>query len=277
PVSMVYSDDDDQETWLQTKKVVDQSESRREEKENLEKMMRIVAVVTLIAIFGTKVHCQGMAAMAGMQGMMGSMLPLGMAGGDFSAREFMTLDNAVKAILGPDANPSPALIILAAQQGGMPITATGMLPYMALMQAMAREQNMTIPGVLGTPTKNQVDNYIMEKTMQWVQQRTMYGTMTENPDVIMRLQGSAGGRGGQASMVNLNGGNGGATGNSGSMPGTLASILLARQPSSASSAQSGSSNNQGSGLFDSQNPLINMMAMKAMGMLHFGGEKVEKY
>ncbi|KAH3787682.1 hypothetical protein DPMN_165809 [Dreissena polymorpha] len=88
----------------------------------------------------------GMGAMPGIGGM-GGIGPMGLAlGGELSPRDFIMLDNAVKSILGPDSSPSPALIILAAQQGGMPSSATGMLPYMALMQAMAREKNITVPG-----------------------------------------------------------------------------------------------------------------------------------
>ena len=40
-------------------------------------------------------------------------------------------------------------IILAAQQGSTPRTAIQMLPYLGLMQSMARDMNITIPGVIG--------------------------------------------------------------------------------------------------------------------------------
>lgn len=121
-----------------------------------------------------------------------SSMPMGMGfalgGVELSAAEYMTLDNAVKYIVDPTASPSPTLLMLASQMGSVPNSAAKMMSFLIPLQAMARQRKISVPGVPGQATDAQINDHIMQKTLQWMQQRTMMGTMTENPDLMMRMQ-----------------------------------------------------------------------------------------
>lgn len=130
-------------------------------------------------------YCQG-AMRSGMSMGMG----LAMGGVELNAADYMALDNAVKYIVGPTASPSPALLLLASQQGSIPNSAAKMMSFLIPMQAMARQMKISVPGVIGESSDAQINDYIMQRALQWMQQRTWMGSMTENPDLMMRMQQS---------------------------------------------------------------------------------------
>ncbi|KAH3787683.1 hypothetical protein DPMN_165810 [Dreissena polymorpha] len=160
-------------------------------------------------------------------------------------------------------------------------------------------------GVVGQPNNAQIDNYIMEKTMEWVQQRTMYGTMTENPEIIMSMQqgqsnplaaslgpalGAGMGTGMEASnpLASMLGGSSaallslpsaaaapGSSSSPSSMPGLLAALAASRGSSSmnpmiASLMMNNMAGSSGSGSSNTggatSNPLMGLLSMGAIGM-----------
>ena len=119
-------------------------------------------------------------------------MPMGigfaLGGVELSANEYITLDNAVKFIIDPTASPSPTLLMLASQLGSVPNSAAKMMSFLIPLQAMARQRKLSVPGVPGQATESQINDYVLKKTLQWMQQRAMMGQMTENPDLMMRMQ-----------------------------------------------------------------------------------------
>lgn len=134
-------------------------------------------------LFLSSVYCQTRTGMPGMP--MGMGLALG--GVELSAADYMALDNAVKFIVDPTASPSPALLMLASQQGSIPNSAARMMSFLIPLQAMARSRKISVPGVVGEATPTQINDHVMQKALQWMQQRAMIGQMTENPDLMMRM------------------------------------------------------------------------------------------
>ncbi|XP_060556513.1 uncharacterized protein LOC132717127 [Ruditapes philippinarum] len=107
----------------------------------------------------------------GMGGMTGGMSAgLGMGIGGMSSMEYATLDNAVKAIVGPHASPDMALINYATQQGGSPRGFMQMMGYIPFLQNIAR--TVGIRPVPGDTQNNNVaqnsDSIIMQRSVRWM-------------------------------------------------------------------------------------------------------------
>ena len=140
--------------------------------------------------------------MFGGAGAMGAM-GMGMAmGGEMTAVDYMLLDNAVKHIVGPNATPSPSMILLAQQQGGPPTSFSRMMPYITLMQDIARKNGITPPGVTGKATEAQINNYVMQRAMNWIQQRYAFEAMADSPALTATMLGQRQASAPQANTAN---------------------------------------------------------------------------
>lgn len=140
----------------------------------------------------------GMGGMGGMgsfsSSMMSSMMPnlimgsamndplmtLAMGTIELSGSELMVLNNLVKTIVGPEANVNPGLMVLYSSDGGLPINAAKMIPYITIMQGIAKDLKIKVPGVPGEATNEQIENYIFQRSLQWMQSRNMAGAFVEN-------------------------------------------------------------------------------------------------
>lgn len=145
---------------------------------------------------GSSSMMSGMAGMGGMGSfgsgmMMPSMMIMGQAMNDplmslamgtieLNPTELMILNNLVQTIVGPKAYVNPALMVLYSSDGGLPINAAKMIPYITIMQGMAKDLKIQVPGVSGEATNEQIENYIFQRSLQWMQQRNMAGAFVEN-------------------------------------------------------------------------------------------------
>ncbi|XP_060568521.1 uncharacterized protein LOC132727131 isoform X1 [Ruditapes philippinarum] len=128
--------------------------------------------------FGSSMMMPSMMAMG--QAMNDPLMSLAMGSIELNPTEVMILNNLVQTIVGPEASVNPALMVLYSSDGGLPINAAKMIPYITIMQGMAKDLKIKVPGVSGEATKEQIENYIFQRSLMWMQQRNMAGAFIEN-------------------------------------------------------------------------------------------------
>lgn len=126
------------------------------------------------------------AMMSGMGGGMGDpLLAIAMSSIELSATDLMILNQLVQTIVGPQATVNTALMVLYNTDGGLPFNAYRMIPYITIMQGMAKDLKINVPGVQGEATREQIDNYILQRSIQWMQSRNMAGAFMDNAGMLM--------------------------------------------------------------------------------------------
>lgn len=135
----------------------------------------------------------------------GSMMPSMMMGGmtndpmmslvmssiELGAADYMILNTLVRTIVGPQASANAAMMVLYNTDGGLPLSAVRMIPYVTLMQGIAKDLKIKVPGVKGEATNEQIDQYIFQRALSWMQQRNMAGAFLELPGVGMMFMNNA--------------------------------------------------------------------------------------
>jgi hypothetical protein len=104
---------------------------------------------------------------------------------ELSATDLMILNQLVQTIVGPQATVNPALMVLYNTDGGLPFNAYRMIPYITIMQGMAKDLKINVPGVQGEATREQIDNFILQRSIQWMQSRNMAGAFMDNAGMLM--------------------------------------------------------------------------------------------
>lgn len=113
------------------------------------------------------------------------LMSLAMGSVELGGSDLMILNNLVKTIVGPDANLNPGLMVLYSSDGGLPINAVKMIPYITIMQGIAKDLKIRVPGVSGQATNEQIENYIFQRALQWMQSRNMAGAFVENAGLFL--------------------------------------------------------------------------------------------
>lgn len=92
-----------------------------------------------------------------------------------SNTDYQLLDSAVKQIVHPSAAPTQAMVNIAYNQGRPPSTTQDVMEYVPHLQDLARQMGVKPPGSKGTVPPHVLNNYIMSRANQWLQQYNMRG------------------------------------------------------------------------------------------------------
>lgn len=103
---------------------------------------------------------------------------------------------AVREIVHPQAMPTPDMIMIATQQGGPPTTMMQMMQYTPSMVAMASRLGVKPPGINGTVTPQQLQEYIVQRGMNWMQRQASVAGMTSGEMGLGTALTAMGGLGG---------------------------------------------------------------------------------
>lgn len=90
-----------------------------------------------------------------------------------SPADHALLDSAVKQIVHPSAIATSAMVNVANSQGGPPTTLQELMAYVPHMQNLARQLGVKPPGSKGTVPQQILDQFILNRAMQWQQQYNM--------------------------------------------------------------------------------------------------------
>ena len=90
-----------------------------------------------------------------------------------SQADHALLDGAVKQIVHPAAGATSQMINVANQQGAPPSTTQDLMAYIPHMQALARQMGVKPPGSKGIVAPQILDQYIMNRALQWQQEYNM--------------------------------------------------------------------------------------------------------
>lgn len=90
-----------------------------------------------------------------------------------SPADHALLDSAVKQIVHPAATATSEMINVANAQGGPPSTMQDLMAYVPHLQSLARQMGVKPPGTKGAVTPQILDQFILNRAMQWQQQYNM--------------------------------------------------------------------------------------------------------
>lgn len=88
------------------------------------------------------------------------------------------LTSALREIVHPQATPTMPMMMIATQQGGPPRNIPQMMQYTPHMVEMANRLNVKPPGVNGTITPNQLQEFIVQRGMNWLQRQATVAGLT---------------------------------------------------------------------------------------------------
>lgn len=97
---------------------------------------------------------------------------------ELAPMDMMQLTSAVRSIVHPNAQPTPAMMAIATRQGAPPRTFLQMLEYTPHFVDLAMRMGVRPPGVNGTVSPQVMREYMIARGNQWMQQQTQLAGMT---------------------------------------------------------------------------------------------------